>query len=220
MEVDGGDGMDSCTSTHIPHERFLPNKSSDEIVEVSVMMSRAMYAQLMQQTFQSPKGYPMPPRSDGGYAAADLGMKIACGFEMIYQMKKRNGLGGKGGTWEVYRESLDKNGYFDGLLPGSKDYKRLMQNAQDYYRKSSLHYRESEILSAPVRRIDDILSQPFSVDEFKGQEIPPSDDDSWLYNGEDELNAALSERQQEMEHYNMNHKKNNISEIHLVKHIP
>ncbi|KAI3687869.1 hypothetical protein L1987_81572 [Smallanthus sonchifolius] len=113
-----------------------------------------------------------------------------------------------------------RNGYFDGLLPGSKDYKRLMQNAQDYYRKSSLHYRESEILSAPVRRIDDILSQPFSVDEFKGQEIPPSDDDSWLYNGEDELNAALSERQQEMEHYNMNHKKNNILEIHLVKHIP
>ncbi|KAI3794353.1 hypothetical protein L1987_36983 [Smallanthus sonchifolius] len=192
-------------------ERFLPNKSSDEIVEVSVLMSRAMYAQLIQQTFQAPKGYPMPPRSDGGYTAAELGMKIACGFEMIYQMKKQNGLEGKGDTWEVYRESLEKNGYFDGLLPGSKDYKRLMENAQDYYRKSSLHYRESEILSAPVRRIDDILSQPFSVDEFKGQEIPPSDDDSWLYNGEDELNAALSERQQEMEHYNMNHKKNNKS---------
>ncbi|KAK9052609.1 hypothetical protein SSX86_029239 [Deinandra increscens subsp. villosa] len=192
-------------------ERFLPNKSSDEIVEVLVTMSRAMYAQLMQQTFQAPKGYPMPPRSDGGYTAAELGMKIACGFEMIYQMKKQNGLEGKGGTWEVYRESLEKNGYFDGLLSGSKDYKRLMENAQDYYRKSSLYYRESEILSAPVRRIDDILSQNFSVDEFKGQEIPPSDDDSWLYDGEDELNAALSERQQEMEHYNMNRKKNNDS---------
>ncbi|KAJ0703635.1 putative Ecd family protein [Helianthus annuus] len=192
-------------------ERFLPNKSSEEIVEVSVVMSRAMYAQLMQQTFQAPKGYPMPPRSDGGYTAAELGMKIACGFEMIYQMKKRNGLEGKGGTWEVYKESLEKNGYFDGLLPGSKEYKRLMENAQEYYQKSSLHHRESEILSAPVRRIDDILSQPFSVDEFKGQEIPPSDDDSWLYNGEDELNAALSERQQEMEYYNTNRKKNSKS---------
>ncbi|XP_076882080.1 protein ecdysoneless homolog [Bidens hawaiensis] len=193
-------------------ERFLPNKSNDEIVEVSVLMSRAMYAQLMQQTFQAPKGYPMPPRSDGGYAAAELGMKIACGFEMIYQMKKRNGLEGKGGTWEVYKESLEKNGYFDGLLPGSKEYKRLMENAEDYYRKSSLHHRESEILSAPVRRIDDILSQPFSVDEFNGRDLPPSDDDSWLYNGEDELNAALSERQHEMEYYDMNHKKNKSKE--------
>ncbi|KAK9062105.1 hypothetical protein SSX86_019290 [Deinandra increscens subsp. villosa] len=128
-------------------ERFLPNKSSDEIVEVLVKMSRAMYAQLMQQTFQAPKGYSILPRSDGGYTAAELGMKIACG----------------------------------------------------------------EILSALVRRIDDILSQPFSADEFKDQETPPSDDDSWLYNGDDELNVALSERQQEMEHYNMNHKKNNNS---------
>nr|XP_043632483.1 protein ecdysoneless homolog [Erigeron canadensis] len=188
-------------------DRFLPNKSSDEIVEVSVIMSRAMYAQLMQQTFQAPKCYPMPPRSDAGYSAAELGMKIACGFEMFYQTRKHDGLEGKGGTWEVYRESLEKSGYFEGLLPGSNEYKRLMENAQDYYRKSSLHSRESEIMSAPVRRIDDILSQPFSLDAFKGQEIPPSDDDSWLYDGEDELNAALLERQQEMEYYDLNHKK-------------
>nr|GEV22383.1 protein ecdysoneless homolog [Tanacetum cinerariifolium] len=189
-------------------ERFLPNKSAEEIVEVSVIMSRAMYAQLMQQTFQAPKGYPMPPRSDSGYAAAELGMKIACGFEMIYQTRKQEGLEGKGSTWEVYRESLERSGYFEGLLPGSKEYKRLMENAQDYYRKSLLHSRESEIMSAPVRRIDDILSNPGSADEFKGQELPPSDDDSWMYNGEEELNAALLERQQEMEHHNMNHKKN------------
>lgn len=192
-------------------ERFLPNKSADEIVEVSVIMSRAMYAQLMQQTFQAPKCYLMPARSDSGYAAAELGMKIACGFEMIYQMRKQEVLEGKGSSWEVYRESLDRSGYFEGLLPGSKEYKRLMENAEDYYRKSSLHLRESEIMSAPVRRIDDILAHPLSADDFKGKEIPPSDDDSWLYNGEDELNAALLERQQEMEHYDLNRKKNKKS---------
>ncbi|XP_024992712.1 protein ecdysoneless homolog [Cynara cardunculus var. scolymus] len=192
-------------------ERFLPNKSADEIVEVTVMMSRAMYAQLMQQTFQAPKCYPMPTRSDSGYAAAELGMKIACGFEMIYQVRKREVLEGKGSSWEVYRESLDRSGYFEGLLPGSKEYKRLMENAEDYYRKSSLHSRESEIMSAPVRRIDDILAHPFSADDFKGKEVPPSDDDLWLYNGEDELNAALLERQQEMEHYDLNRKKNKKS---------
>lgn len=66
-------------------------------------------------------------------------------------------------------------------------------------------------MSAPVRRIDDILSEPFSIDEFKDQEIPPSEDDSWLYNGEDELNTALHERQQEMEYYNLNRKKKSKS---------
>lgn len=190
-------------------ERFLPNKSSDEMVEVSVVMSRAMYAQLMQQTFQAPKCYPMPARSESVYMSAELGMKIACGFEMIYQVKKQEGLEGKGSTWEVYKESLEKNGYFEGLISGSKEYKRLMENAESYYKKSSLHSRESEIMSAPVKRIDDIIAHcPVSLDEFKNQEIIPSDDDSWLYNGEDELNAALFERRQEMELYDMKNKKN------------
>jgi hypothetical protein len=61
-------------------------------------------------------------------------------------------------------------------------------------------------MSAPVRRIDEILALPDSVDEFKAQEVPPSDDDSWLYNGEEELNSALMERQKEMEFYDLKHK--------------
>lgn len=65
----------------------------------------------------------------------------------------------------------------------------------------------SEMMSAPVRRIDEILALPYSVDDFKGQDVPPSDDDSWLYNGEDELNSALLERQKEMELYDLKHKK-------------
>lgn len=70
----------------------------------------------------------------------------------------------------------------------------------------------SEIMSAPVKRIDDIIADcNVSLDEFKNQEIPPSDDDSWLYNGEDELNAALFERQQEMEFYDM--KKNKEDDV-------
>ncbi|MCD7467354.1 hypothetical protein HAX54_004761 [Datura stramonium] len=115
---------------------------------------------------------------------AELGMKIACGFEMIYQLKKRQGMEGKGSTWDAFRQSLERSGYFEGLLPGSKEYKRLMQNAEEYYKNSSLHARESAMLSAPVRRIDEILALPESADDFKDQELPPSDDDSWLYGGE------------------------------------
>ncbi|XP_015058488.1 protein ecdysoneless homolog [Solanum pennellii] len=191
-------------------ERFLGNGGSgEELVRVLVRMSRAMYAQLVQQTFQAPKCYPaLPPRSDvGAYMEAELGMKIACGFEMIYQLKKRQGMEGKGSTWDAFRLSLERSGYFEGLLPGSKEYKRLMQNAEEYYKNSSLHARESGILSAPVRRIDEILALPDSADDFKDQELPPSDDDSWLYGGEDELNSVLQERQKEMELYNSKRKQ-------------
>ncbi|KAF5943101.1 hypothetical protein HYC85_020743 [Camellia sinensis] len=164
-------------------DKFLSNGSGEEIVQVSVRMSRAMYAQLVQQTFQAPKCYPMPPRSDTSvYVEAELGMKIACGFEMMYRLRQqREGLEGKGTAWEAFNESLESSGYFDGLLPGSKEYRRLMENAQEYYRNSSLYSKA------------------------RGQVLPSSDDDSWLYNGEDELNAALLERQKEMELFNSKH---------------
>ena len=37
--------------------------------------------------------------------------------------------------WKKYKESLENNGYFKGLIPRSKEYKRLMENAE-YYRNS------------------------------------------------------------------------------------
>lgn len=196
-------------------EKFLNKGSGEELVLVSIKMSRAMYAQLVQQTFQAPKCYPMPQRSDASvYTESELGMKIACGFEMMYQMRCREGMEGKGSTWDVFRESLDKSDYFQGLLPGSKEYHRLMENAEEYYRNSSLNSRASEVMSAPVRRIDEILALPHSGDDFKGVNLPPSDDDSWLYNGEDELNSALLDREKEMELYNMKHKKKYKSKEH------
>lgn len=195
-------------------ERFLSKGTAEELVLVSVAMSRAMYAQLVQQTFQAPKCYPMPNRSDANvYMEAEVGMKIACGFEMMYQQRLRQGLEGKGSTWDAFKESLERSGYFEGLLPGSKEYRRLMENAEEYYRKSSLFSRASEMMSAPVRLMDEILALPHSTDDFKGQQIPPSDDDSWLYNGEDELNSALQERQKEMELYDLKQKKKQKSEL-------
>ncbi|KAL3630454.1 hypothetical protein CASFOL_023438 [Castilleja foliolosa] len=193
-------------------EKFVPRGKAEEMVEVVVRMSRAMYAQLVQQKFQAPGCFPMPERGNvGKYMEAELGMKIACGFEMMYQLRKKQGDEGKGSTWDAFRESLESSGYFEGFLPGSMDYKRLMGNAEGYYRSSSLHVRAREVLSAPVRRIDEILELPHSADEFNNEDLPPSDDDSWLYGGEDELNAALQDRQKEMETYNMKQKKKHKS---------
>ncbi|KAF3439200.1 hypothetical protein FNV43_RR17475 [Rhamnella rubrinervis] len=195
-------------------EKFLSKRREEELVCVSVKMSRAMYAQLVQQTFQAPKCYPMPNRSAGSdYVEAELGMKIACGFEMMYQLRKREGLEGKGSSWEAFMGTLERSGYFEGLLPGSKEYRRLMQIAEEYYRNSSSFSRVSEMMSAPARRTDEILALPHSADDFTGQEVPPSDDDSWLYNGEEDLNSALLERQKELELYNSKHKSKRKSKV-------
>lgn len=78
----------------------------------------------------------------------------------------------------------------------------------------------SDLMSAPVRRIDEILALPYSVDDLKGQEVPPSDDDSWLYNGEEELTSALMERQKEMELYDLKHKKRGKAKEELDSGVP
>ena len=57
-------------------------------------------------------------------------------------------------------------------------------------------------MSAPVKRIDEILATPYSAEDFEAVEVPPSDDDSWLRDGESELNAELLERQKELDLYN------------------
>ena len=97
----------------------------------------------------------MPSRSElAVYMEAELGMKIACGLEMMYQQRKRDGVEGKGSTWETFKQTLERNGYFQGLLPGSKEYQRLMQNAEEYYRNSSVYSRVRYVLFI------DILSDP------------------------------------------------------------
>ncbi|CAL9244966.1 unnamed protein product [Arabidopsis halleri] len=194
--------MDSMKSA-AKMEKFLSKGREEKLVLVLVKMSRAMYGQLVQQKFQAPNCYPMPSVSDrDAFSEAELGMKIACGMEMMYQQRKKEGEDGKGISWSKYIDNLEKNGYFEGLISGSKEYKRLMENAEEYYQKSSSFSRTRDIMSAPVRRIDEILALPYSEDDFKGQEVPASDNDSWLYDGEDELNSVLQERQKEMEFYN------------------
>lgn len=204
--VEGFYDRDIDTMKHAARmEKFLkgPGGEGVEMVRTTVRMTRAMYAQLVQQNFQAPRGYPMPRREEGPekWMEAELGMKIACGFEMMYQERRRQGEEGKGSTWEVYRKSLEAAGCFEGLLPGSMEYKRVMEDAMQYYKSSNLYSRTREILSEPVRRIDEILSMPYSADEFKGTDLPPSDDDSWLHGGDDELNVELRERQKELEEY-------------------
>ncbi|KAL4200870.1 hypothetical protein AMTRI_Chr02g213290 [Amborella trichopoda] len=210
--------------------KFLGN---GEMVDVSLRMSRAMYAQLMGQNFANPKTYPMPTRSEGlVFKGAEFGMKIACGFEMMYQQRQgfeeegeTNGSfvgegknetnfmgvlskGRSGGDgWEVFKKSLESRGYFKGLLPGSKEYHRLMDEAFEHYKNTELYSRSSAVMLAPVKRIDEILSLPYFIDEFTGLDLPPSDDDAWLYNGEAELNSAMLERQKEIVLYESKRQK-------------
>lgn len=104
-------------------ESTVDGDKKEELVRVSVRMSRAMYVKLVnQKSFEAPKCYPIPPKTDSSlYVEALLGMKITCGFEIMYKKSIREGRGGKGiATLESFKESLKKNGYFKGLPSGEQ----------------------------------------------------------------------------------------------------
>ena len=54
-----------------------------DLVTVIVTFNRALFAQLAQQQFQPPRGYPLPPLNSPAFHACELGMKLTCGFEMV-----------------------------------------------------------------------------------------------------------------------------------------
>ena len=209
------DAMKSATRL----ERFLPSDagSESEMVEVLVTMSRAMYAQLHQQMFAPPRKYPMPAIADPTYKEAELGMKITCGFEMMYWERQRfetddARMSDEGGNptgpeqapvcdpgWEVYRKSLEKSGYFRDLLEGSREHKQLLQAAVLDYRGTQTFAATRAAMQAPIKRVKEILSLQHSASDFSGSPLPESDSDAWLYDGEGDLTSAIQERQAEME---------------------
>jgi hypothetical protein len=85
-------------------------------------------AQLRQQEFQAPKVYrPLPPSVHPDYPSAELGMKLAVGFEMLHADRARYGqtpereedeppqnrppLQDDPG-WRAFKQSLESRGYF------------------------------------------------------------------------------------------------------------
>jgi len=53
------------------------------MVDTVVSFSRCLYAQMVTQGYDAPRRYPLPLPSENGFAAAQLGMKLVAGFEMV-----------------------------------------------------------------------------------------------------------------------------------------
>jgi len=54
------------------------------MVTVVVPLSRCMYAQLVQQPFEPPRGRVLPPPDSPAFKPAQLGLKLTAGLEMMY----------------------------------------------------------------------------------------------------------------------------------------
>lgn len=177
-----------------------------DLVTTIVMFNRALYAQLAQQQFQPPKGYPMPPSNSPALRAAELGMKLTCGFEMVMAKGSSGSVptpqGTQGGPavqdhprWPGYLASLTRNGYFKDSIQGSAQYKELLTEAAQAFMEAQPEQQSAGAGPTPAQSITAILEQPARPELYKDG---PEDDDAWMTGGAAELEAELQQRQAEL----------------------
>lgn len=78
-------------------------------------------------------GWNLPSATSQDYKQHLLGVKIACGFEILAsQAKPSADIEGDRG-WAQFRKRLNEIEYFKGLLEGSKEYNTRFNKAKVYY---------------------------------------------------------------------------------------
>ncbi|KIJ45573.1 hypothetical protein M422DRAFT_166272 [Sphaerobolus stellatus SS14] len=189
--------------------RFTPEPS----VLTTVTMTRTAYAQLVGQKFHPPRIFGQWKEKEGTpeWRRKDLGMKIACGFEMVYQESKNRheqGISNTEASLEARKEALRRDteytqyigklqqvGFFRGELEGSAAWRGLETEATSQFiqrRQIDNANRSSFALlvnSAITDAQQQVGTDGVDVDFAKEEE----DSDEWLNVTESMMESILNQ---------------------------
>ncbi|XP_054288153.1 protein ecdysoneless-like isoform X1 [Macrosteles quadrilineatus] len=172
--------------------RYFP---PEHCVMTRVTFTKCLYAMLTHQKYMPDRrtGWNLPLTTDASYASKLLGLKLACGFEILVTQSKSIGqTDDLSKEWQSYKDSLKNKGYFKDLLEGSQEYSRLEEEAKEYFRSHCVQSQPAigQIVLDLLREID------VDIEELRKNEstLPPSDDDSWLDVSPAELDRMMEQR--------------------------
>ncbi|KAJ3054834.1 hypothetical protein HK097_000699 [Rhizophlyctis rosea] len=182
-------------------EKFHPSSN----VPMSVRMTRTLYAQLVNQKFFAPKPFHMPPQSSPEYRAYDVGMKLACGFEMLFANKylRARASNSQNRTiesyafeadpkWNAFMDRLRKLDFFRGEVQGSKRYHELLKTAKTQFLASEFADSDDNLPTYNAyEKLEHLMALPLESDESlpQGQDDP----DDWMEMDEAKLDKVLDE---------------------------
>lgn len=189
-------------------------------VMTAVRFSKALYAQMVANRYTPDvrTGWDLPLPTHSSYKTNDLGMKLACGFELLVctaggvtpvstptsgpsspDDESSNLDLVNNPKWIRYRQSLADKGYFRGELEGSKLYQELEERAQQFFITNMMAgdgSNDNDILSAGAVIIKLLSKINVDYDFYKerGTRLVPADDDSWLSITPDALDDWLESK--------------------------
>lgn len=161
-------------------------------VRSSVLFSKYLYAMLTHSQYMPDRrtGWNLPTSSHSDFKSHLLGVKLACGFEILAAQAKPSAdlLANK--QWLNYVDSLTKRGYFQNLLKGSRDYKQRHDVAEEFYRQNL----DTMPYSSDVGQEILTLLKQVEYQQPNGSELPDDDDECWLNVSPQDLDAMLASR--------------------------
>ncbi|KZS96136.1 SGT1-domain-containing protein [Sistotremastrum niveocremeum HHB9708] len=171
--------------------RFPPSPA----VTTTIKITRTAYAQMVGQKFHSPKifGRWMEGTREASkeWRWRDIGMKIACGFEILYQEsknKKKEGIApsdapdalrdalSRDPEYPKYLSNLTKAGYFGSELQGSQKWKEREDRAAAMF--VDMHRKDDVTRISFAELVNSALAT--APKESFSPSNEPEDDDQWL----------------------------------------
>ncbi|KAN0125412.1 SGT1 domain containing protein [Lactarius tabidus] len=167
----------------------------------TVRLTRTAYAQLVGQKFYPPRifGRWQEKERSPQWRWKDLGMKIACGFEMLYQEgRSREEIGFDGSSTAAQKDALQRDpefikyvngirtaGYFRGEMEGSQLWDALESKALTVFLQS----RQEDDASRPsfASQVDASIANAGDLTPSQDLEDP----DDWLTVNAEDLDRAL-----------------------------
>jgi hypothetical protein len=144
----------------------------EDMVTTTIQMTRAMYAQLTFQQFHAPKRYPMPPEGDAGFPAADVGLKVTVGLEILC-------------LETVDREAYEVDAAFKERFAGHE-----MDVWQLFRQFTTGEWMPKDQIA--VHRVQHALAQPMVAPHLLISNQEASSDD-WLTINEGDLESTLAQ---------------------------
>ncbi|KAJ9592776.1 hypothetical protein L9F63_015554 [Diploptera punctata] len=190
--------------------RYFPPENR---VMMNVVFTKCLYAMITHHKFNPDRrtGWNMPQANSKEFRAHNLGVKLACGFEILVAQAKPSVRD------KQVQNAFEETGYFEDLLEGSKDFESLVAKAQEYY----ISHRDSIHCEPSVgQQVLDLLGTiEYDIEEFKKDIfLPIIMDEKWLELCPKDLDAMLEERygQKKFTHVNRNSNPTNITS-HLAQ---
>ncbi|OAJ36600.1 hypothetical protein BDEG_20759 [Batrachochytrium dendrobatidis JEL423] len=162
-------------------------------VEMTATFTKIMYSQLMCQRFYPPSKFRLPLQSSSEFPAYELGMKLTCGFEILYNSSYLQSTSSKVlGTqtidsydftsdpdWRKFNEKLTAGFYFKNQVQGSKLYTSLERLAKQQYLDSKISSTDMSIENA----YDQMCHILEVLPKISESDIPRGvvDSDAWMH---------------------------------------